>query len=236
MKRIYLPTIAFSMIAFLLAACSGQAASQTQAIQAIVTNTQPVLPATQPATSIPTPTDTEAPPTPTQAATASPTATIQPSASSLPVPTFPSELTQTPGIIATATAYAAAVTADYQNNLALIGPLADLLQVGQYFHPVGTPVSSWHDLPLMPQATQGQEFKSDIYSYTAAASLDAAAKFYNSQSTKLNWTCFPLASGSAGTGSNAQHNINLICQGFAINITSFDNTPDQVIVVLNKAP
>jgi hypothetical protein len=153
----------------------------------------------------------------------------------LPLPTFPLELTQTPGIYLTATAYAATATQDYLNNLSAIGPMADLLSISQYFNPIGTPLASWHGVPIMPQATAGQEFKTDIYSFIATATLNTAAQYYNQQVGTQNLTCF-TATSSAGTGSNADHSINIVCQGVTIVVTSFDNDTSHVIVVINKVP
>jgi hypothetical protein len=157
-----------------------------------------------------------------------------PGPSDTPAPTFPPELTLTPGIMETATAYSASVTADFVHNLALMGPMADLLQISQYFNPVGTPLKSWHDIPIMFQATDGQEFKSDIYSYKAAATLTQATSYYNGKSTSLHWSC-TVATGHAGTGSNADHSTTFVCSGFIIDVTSFDNDTKHVIVVIEKA-
>jgi hypothetical protein len=158
-----------------------------------------------------------------------------PTQTALPLPTFPLELTQTPGIYGTATAFAATATQDYLNNLSAIGPMADLLQISQYFNPVGTPLANWHGVPVMTQATAGQEFKADIYSYRASATYNTAAQFYNQQAGTLNWSCFS-ATSTAGTGSYADHSVNMLCQGFTIVMTSFDNDTSHVLVVINKVP
>jgi hypothetical protein len=113
--------------------------------------------------------------------------------------------------------------------------MADLLSIGQYFNPVGAPLTSWNGVPIMPQAAAGQEFKADIYSFRAPVNLNAASQFYNFEAGKQNWVCF-TASNSAGTGGNADQSVNMLCQGTNIIITSFDNNPSQVIVVINKAP
>jgi hypothetical protein len=190
---------------------------------------------------IPVPTDTPPPATSTQ--TVLPTATVEETPTlaqsltptPLPMPTFPLELTQTPGIFQTATSYAATATQDYLNNLSSIGSMADLLSIGQYFNPVGAPLTSWNSVPIMPQATAGQEFKADIYSFRASVNLNTASQFYKSEAGKQNWVCF-TATSSAGIGANADHSVNMLCQGTNIVITSFDNNPSQVIVVINKAP
>ncbi len=211
-------TFLIGFLAFILAACTSL---QSQTSQSTVTSTS------QPATVMATFTATEG---------FTPTASETPTQTLTPGPTFPLELTQAPGIYETATAYAMAVTQDYLNNQSLIGPMADLLQISQYFDPVGTPLASWHDIPILSQAIAGQEFKSDIYSYKANATLNGAAQFYNRLTSTSN--CF-TSTGTAGTGSNASHSINMIClgvKGFNIVLTSFDNDTSHVIVVINKVP
>jgi hypothetical protein len=224
MKKPFFHAILIVILAFLFTACSGLTPIRTQ----------PPLSTATPLPAIPTETET-----PIATATLTATQTIAadtPTQTALPLPTFPLELTQTPGIQATATAYAAAVTAEYVSESTLLGPMADMLQINQYFNPVGTPSTSWHGVPIMAQATAGQEFKADIYSYKATATLSAAANFYNNQAAKLNWSCFPGGTGYAGTGADALHNMTLRCQGFMIEMTSFDNDTAHVIVVINKAP
>lgn len=151
-----------------------------------------------------------------------------------PEPTFPPELTQTPGIMETLTAFAISKTADYKTEQSNLGPLADLLSISQYFNPVGAPLKVWHDVPIMSQATAGQEFKTDIYSYRATATLAAAQSFYMQKSVLLKWVCFP-GTGTAGTGSNAQRSFDLMCGTWAIIITTFDNDSSHVIVVIDKS-
>ncbi len=231
MKTYLLKFILTAFFALLLVACSTTATPQLES----------PLPSITPPPS--TPTDTERPlasatftSTPTLSIN-TPTRTVNPPTQTMiPQTHLPVELTQTPGIVATATAFAATTTADYLKNSALMGPLADMMGIMQYFNPVGTPAKSWHDIPIMPQATAGQEFKSDIYSFTATATLATATKFYSNQSVSLNWSCFPSATGYGGTGSSAEHSVTMMCQGIVISMTSFDNDTSHVIVVLNKAP
>ena len=115
-----------------------------------------------------------------------------------------------------------------------MGPRADLNNIAQYFNPVGMPLKTWNAIPIMPQATDGQEFKSDIYSYKASATLVQATNYYNSKNASLSWSCV-VSSGYAGTGSHADHSNTFVCQGIVIAIISFDNDTQHVIVVINKA-
>ena len=58
-----------------------------------------------------------------------------------------------------------------------------------YFDPQGTPVSEWNDIPVMPQATAGQEFKeSNTYSYNVDASVKEVQDYYKAELEKLGWT------------------------------------------------
>jgi hypothetical protein len=42
--------------------------------------------------------------------------------------------------------------------------------------------------------------------------------------------------GFAGTGSNADHSVIMMCQGLVIDISSIHSDMDRVIVVINKSP
>ena len=58
-----------------------------------------------------------------------------------------------------------------------------------YFDPQGTPVSEWNGIPVMPQATAGQEFKeSNTYSYKVDASVKEVQDYYKAELDKLGWT------------------------------------------------
>ena len=58
-----------------------------------------------------------------------------------------------------------------------------------FFNPEGTPVSQWNGIPIMPQATAGQEFKdNNTYSFKVDATVKEAQDFYNTQLTTLGWT------------------------------------------------
>jgi hypothetical protein len=61
-------------------------------------------------------------------------------------------------------------------------------QFGNFFNPQGTPVSEWNGIPIMPQATAGQEFDSTNYSFRVAVTAQEVQDFYNAQLTSLGWT------------------------------------------------
>ena len=72
--------------------------------------------------------------------------------------------------------------------------------LGQYLNPTGTPVSTWNDIPIMSQATAGQEFNKTTYSFKASGVTEADVQtFYNDQLKTLGWTSsFSAQGGSQG--------------------------------------
>ena len=64
-------------------------------------------------------------------------------------------------------------------------------EVQGYVDPQGTPVAEWNGIPVMSQATAGQEFKdSSSYSFKLDSSVTVkdAQDFYNTEMTKLGWS------------------------------------------------
>jgi hypothetical protein len=58
-----------------------------------------------------------------------------------------------------------------------------------YFNPQGTPVSEWNGIPVMPQATAGQEFKdANTYSFKVDASVKEVQDYYKAELEKIGWT------------------------------------------------
>ena len=60
--------------------------------------------------------------------------------------------------------------------------------IGNYFSPTGTPVDEWNGIPIMPEATVGQEFDDSTYSYTVPLSASDVQSFYNQKMEELGWT------------------------------------------------
>ena len=58
---------------------------------------------------------------------------------------------------------------------------------GKYFNPQGTPVETWNEIPIMPQATAGQEFEGGVYSFKADATVQEAQNFYKEKLPGLGW-------------------------------------------------
>jgi hypothetical protein len=60
--------------------------------------------------------------------------------------------------------------------------------IGNVFNPQGTPVQEWKGIPIMPQATAGQEFpKNNSYSFKATATIKEVQDFYSQKLTALGW-------------------------------------------------
>ena len=119
-------------------------------------------------------------------------------------------------------------------------PFANLANISQYFNPVGQPVPNWNGIPIMPEATAGQEFKpGQLYSFKATATIAQAVSFYQAKLPALGYTSFMPgpATGSAGTGPNAIHNSFLyMLKGtniLLIYIASYDSDPSHVSVVIS---
>jgi hypothetical protein len=59
---------------------------------------------------------------------------------------------------------------------------------GNMFNPQGTPVQEWNGIPIMPQATAGQEFsENNSYSFKAPVTAKEVQDFYNERLTALGW-------------------------------------------------
>jgi hypothetical protein len=95
------------------------------------------------------------------------------------------------------TAEAVATSMPIQTLEALPSAMPD---VGQYINPTGAPVSQWNDIPVMPQATAGQEFNKNTYSFKASGVTEADVQtFYNDKLKAAGWTSpFSAQGGSNG--------------------------------------
>ena len=61
--------------------------------------------------------------------------------------------------------------------------------IGNMFDPQGTPLQDWRGIPVMPQATAGQEFsESNSYSFRFTGTTQEVQDFYNEQLTALGWS------------------------------------------------
>lgn len=59
---------------------------------------------------------------------------------------------------------------------------------GNSLNPQGTPVQEWRGIPIMPQATAGEEFSAtDTYSFRVNATAQEIQGFYNQELSALGW-------------------------------------------------
>lgn len=56
-----------------------------------------------------------------------------------------------------------------------------------YFNPQGEPVPVWKDIPIMSEATVGQEYENSTYSFKVDATPQEIQEYYDSQLTDLGW-------------------------------------------------
>lgn len=83
------------------------------------------------------------------------------------------------------TLQALATTVPVQTFEALPSAIPD---VGKYFNPNGAPVDQWNGIPVMPQATAGEEFGESTYSFTVPVTATDVQQFYKQQMQTLGWT------------------------------------------------
>jgi hypothetical protein len=73
-----------------------------------------------------------------------------------------------------------------------------LPDLGQMFDPKGTPVSEWNGIPIMPQATVGQEFAdAKSYSFKTNVTVQEVQDYYNTELVKLGWSSTMSLPGSS---------------------------------------
>lgn len=59
---------------------------------------------------------------------------------------------------------------------------------GNSLDPQGTPVQEWRGIPIMPQASAGEEFnESNTYSFRVNATAQEVQEFYNQELPALGW-------------------------------------------------
>ncbi|HEX6271267.1 MAG TPA: hypothetical protein VFZ43_13600 [Anaerolineales bacterium] len=92
--------------------------------------------------------------------------------------------------VETLQALASAIPAETLQALPSVVPTFEALATdfGPLFNPQGAPVTEWNGIPIMPQATAGQEFDSTNYSFKATATAQEVQDFYNAQLASLGWS------------------------------------------------
>lgn len=75
-----------------------------------------------------------------------------------------------------------------------------LPDVTKYLNPQGQPVPEWNGIPVMPQASAGQEFNKNTYSFRISGVDEPTIQaFYTDKLKALGWSSqFSAAGGSSG--------------------------------------
>lgn len=104
-------------------------------------------------------------------------------------------ITDVQNIASTAESFASAMPLETLQSFATNMPIQTLESVASQmpdianmFNPQGTPVSKWNDIPVMPDATAGQEFSSTSYSFATPSATKDIQDFYNSKLKDLGWS------------------------------------------------
>ena len=106
--------------------------------------------------------------------------TAQSIASSLPVETLQALASQVP--VETIQALASQVSPETAQALQ-----TTVSNFGDLFNPQGTPVEVWRDIPIMPQATAGDESDANNYSFKTDSTLQEVQDYYKAQLKDLGW-------------------------------------------------
>lgn len=118
--------------------------------------------------------------------------TVQSVASALPLETIQSFVTSMP----------------LETPQALASALPDF---GNMFDPQGEPVSEWNGIPIMSQATAGQEHDQYNYSFKFTGTTQEAQSFYETEMVALGWTSmFSMPSGDNGAVLSYQKGDNVL--------------------------
>jgi hypothetical protein len=107
---------------------------------------------------------------------------------------------------------------------------SSLPDVGNMLNPQGDPVKEWNGVPVMSQATAGQEFpETKSYTFKATATVKDATDFYNTEMVKLGWSS---AFGMPSTDQGAVLAFSKDSSIFTITITA---QGDSIVVILTSA-
>jgi len=74
---------------------------------------------------------------------------------------------------------------------------SQLPDFGNMFNPKGEPVKEWNGIPVMSQATAGQEHDKSNYSFKFTGTAKEASDFYSAEMVKLGWSSMFSMPGDA---------------------------------------
>jgi hypothetical protein len=97
------------------------------------------------------------------------------------------------------------------------------------FNPQGTPVSEWNGIPIMPQASAGQEADANNYSFKFEGTTKDAQDYYNDQMVKLGW------SSMFSMPANADGAVLVFQKGDAVVTVTIVTTDANTVVILTKS-
>jgi hypothetical protein len=144
-------------------------------------------------------------------ASALPMETLQAVASQMPLETLQSFITQVPA----------------ETLQALPSEMPDFESM---FNPQGTPVSEWNGVPVMPQATAGQEFTdAKTYSFKVNATVQEVEDFYSGELEKLGWSSF------FNMPADANGSVLVYQKDNAVLTITVVNTDGSVVVMMSMA-
>lgn len=84
---------------------------------------------------------------------------------------------------------------------ALPSGMPNIPDVTQYMNPSGTPATEWNGIPIMTQATAGQEFDKSTYSYkVSGVTASDIQNFYGGKLTAAGWSSSLTAMGGEAGG------------------------------------
>ena len=112
---------------------------------------------------------------------------------------------------------------------ALPSSMPNMPDVTQYMNPTGTPVKDWNGIPIMPQASVGQEFDKSTYGFKVGTVTQADVQaFYIDNLKALGWT----SQFNAGAGIGAIMTFTKDSSSLTVAITKSD--PDTSVTLILK--
>jgi len=100
---------------------------------------------------------------------------------------------------------------------------------GNMFNPQGEPVAEWNGIPIMPQATAGQEHDANNYSFKFTGTVKEAQDFYDGKMKDLGWSStFSMPGNANGAVLVYQKDNKLL----TVTIATTDNNNTVVILTM----
>lgn len=111
---------------------------------------------------------------------------------------------------------------------ALPSSMPNIPDVTQYMHPTGTPAHEWNGIPIMPQATVGQEFDKNTYGFKVGTVTQADVQaFYIDSLKALGWA----SQFNAGAGIGAIMTFTKESSSLTVAITKSDQDTSVTLIL-----